>query len=107
MTTPSENLRQFFRLSYPEHNMPLISIDGGSYAVCEISEQGMRIICSHNDVLRIGDDFGGVVFFQDGTKLPVAGEIIRREGDHCIALLREGLTLECVVKEQRTLLRRV
>ena len=100
---PFDN-RKFFRLAYPDAMMAVIVINGREYLVPEISEGGLRIRCNQFLEFRNGENVEATIYFQDGTEVPISGEISRRDSkDYVIAPL-DGISFKLIVNEQRKLL---
>ncbi len=93
--------RQFYRLRYPKRARPSAVINGRKFHVCEISEQGMRILFTGDHAVAMGIYLSGTIQFHDGTTVEIEGRTLRQDPDHeLIIQLVKGLDLKRMTKEQ-------
>ncbi len=93
--------RQFYRLRYPKKAQPCAVINGRKFHVCEISEQGMRILFTGDHAVAMGIIVSGSIQFHDGTIVEIEGRTLRQDPDHeLIIQLIKGLDLKRMAQEQ-------
>ncbi|MCP4510493.1 MAG: PilZ domain-containing protein [Fuerstiella sp.] len=103
----SESKRQFYRLTYPRSGRPVLTVQGRTFAVAEISEHGMRVLLQEADIdaWPIGETVCGQMIFSDGDSFAVVGEIVRHADTgaelQCALSLSEGIPYARMVAEQR------
>jgi hypothetical protein len=94
--------REFFRLPYPVSTGATLAIDGTNYTVAEVSEGGLRLNCS-GDNLAVAQRVQGTLVLTAGMKCTVTGTVLRIQ-DRCVILkLSRGPTGYDVLREQRHL----
>ncbi|MEZ8141810.1 hypothetical protein A1OO_04590 [Enterovibrio norvegicus FF-33] len=98
-----EQKRDFFRLRYLEQDMPLIVCGDNTFRVCEISENGIRLLIK-NDVVP-EEPIAGTIHFEVGSA-EVQGKTIRREDDELVIHLFQILELKKINDEQLRLRRK-
>ena len=74
--------REFFRLPYPVTTGATLAIDGTNYTVGEISEGGLRLICS-GDKFPVAQRVQGTLTLTAGMRCTVIGTVLRVE-DRCV-----------------------
>lgn len=99
------NQRTHFRLEYPKPDRPTILIDGSTFEILDLSEQGCRfavksIFVSAKQAIR------GTVRFKDGKTCDVVGHILRSTDDSCVLVLNKGVPLAKMHEEQRIMIRK-
>jgi len=93
--------RQFFRLRYPKNERPRAKVLGHDYWVCEISEQGTRILFTNSHPVSKGVTISGTIRFHDGEEIEIKGKVLRLEDDsELVAQLIKGPDLKRMTKEQ-------
>lgn len=97
--TPDQR-RQFFRLRYPKNERPRAKIMGRDFLICEISEQGVRILFTNSHPVSRGVPIGGTITFSDGEEIEIEGSTLRLDGNELIAQLTKGPDLKRINKEQ-------
>ncbi|USH05239.1 hypothetical protein K6Q96_18660 [Grimontia kaedaensis] len=95
-----EQHRNFFRLRYNEPEMPSFLWDGETFAVSEISEQGIRIEVKKDTQIVDGEVIAGIIQFEDGGEIEIQGKPLRREEDELVIKLHHGVELKIMNKEQ-------
>jgi hypothetical protein len=100
----TQERRQFFRLRYPIDERPIIELDGESYPVCEISEEGARLLFRSTDPVSFGETLTGTIHFSDSEDVEVEGIPLRQHGCEVALKLTKGLSLERMTDEQLHLL---
>ncbi|PWI33585.1 hypothetical protein DI392_08955 [Vibrio albus] len=95
--------RQFFRLRYPHTERPTVELDGQEYPVCEISEQGMRLLFRSTDRFSLGVPFSGTVHFSDKEDVPIEGIALRQHANEVAVKLTKGISSERIDEEQQHL----
>ncbi|WED20649.1 PilZ domain-containing protein [Vibrio sp. JC009] len=96
-----EQKRQFYRLRYPDHDRPIISIMDEEFYVCEISEQGMRIVFVSDTPVEVGVIISGLVTFYDDKSVEVQGTILRQhESEVAVKLIDDGISFRRMTQEQ-------
>lgn len=96
--------RQFFRLRYPIAERPTIELQGESYQVCEISEEGARLLFRSAKPVSFGETMTGTIHFFDSEDVDVEGIPLRQHGCEVALKLTKGLSLKRMTDEQLHLL---
>lgn len=96
--------REFYRLRYPEAARPAIQVGGQHGEVEELSESGARVRIPGRTV-PAGERLSGIVRFADNDMIPIAGEVLRTEGDVTVLHLTAGVSLKRMIAEQKRLLK--
>lgn len=93
--------RQFFRLRYPKSARPRAKLLGHDFWVCEISEQGTRILFTSSHPVSRGVTITGFIRFHDGEEIEIKGKVLRLDdNDELIAQLSKGPDLKRMTQEQ-------
>jgi len=92
--------RQFFRLRYPKNERPKATILDRDFRICEISEEGTRILFTNSHPVSRGISIKGSICFHDGTEIPIEGRILRLDDDELVAQLTKGPDLKRMTAEQ-------
>ena len=96
--------RGHFRLRYPPGAGPVLTTDGTTRAVAELSERGMRF-SDGGRTATLAERVAGVLHFSDGTELAVEGAVVRAVGGWTAVRLTRGIHLGRMLSEQRRILR--
>ncbi|KXF82115.1 hypothetical protein [Enterovibrio coralii] len=92
--------REFFRLRYNENERPIFLAEGDKFPVCEISEQGVRLLVKEDTQVVDGRIIAGIIQFEDGSEVEIQGKPFRREENELIVRLHHGLELKKINEEQ-------
>lgn len=92
--------RQFFRLRYPKNERPRARIQDRDFRVCEISEQGTRILFTNSHPVSAGVLIRGTIHFHDGEQIEIEGRVLRMDGQELVAKLTKGPDLKRMTAEQ-------
>ncbi|MDG3087090.1 PilZ domain-containing protein [Vibrio hannami] len=95
-----EQRRQFYRLRYPRNDRPVITLMDKKYHVCEISEQGLRIVFLSHTPVAIGLTVSGNITFHDNEKILIEGDILRQDDLEVIIKLSKGVSFKRMTVEQ-------
>ncbi|WP_375752488.1 PilZ domain-containing protein [Vibrio sp. HN007] len=95
-----EQRRQYYRLRYPRNDRPVITLMDKKYHVCEISEQGLRIVFLSQNPVAIGLTVSGKISFHDSETLSIEGEILRQDDLEVIIKLTKGVSFKRMTVEQ-------
>ncbi len=98
--------REFFRLPYPVTSGAKLSVDGANYTVEEISEGGLRVLCS-GEKFPLEQIVQGVLTLTTGMRCSIIGTVLRVEDRRVVVKLSRGPTNQDVFKEQRHLAKSV
>lgn len=101
--TAPEQRRQFFRLRYPRNDRPVVTLKDQAYHVCEISEQGMRIIFLSPTKVALGITVSGRIEFFDKEQIEIEGVTLRQHDGEVALKLSKGISLKRMTVEQRRL----
>lgn len=93
--------REHFRLRIPPQATLQLSTDNFNYEVCELSEQGLRIIATENDGLQEGTVIRGKLNLHDNSEAQISGTVARKDGDEWIITGLIGLSMPAMLSEQR------
>ena len=94
--------REFFRLPYPVSSGATLSLEGANYTVGEISEGGLRVNCS-GEQLPVERSVQGTLVLNSGSRCMVIGTVLRVEDKCVIVKLSRGPSSQEVFREQRHL----
>jgi len=92
--------RQFFRLRYPKNERPRARILDRDFRVCEISEQGTRILFTNSHPVSAGILIRGTIHFHAGEHIEIEGRVLRMDGQELVAKLTKGPDLKRMTAEQ-------
>lgn len=92
--------RAFFRLRYPKGERPRATILDRDFRVCEISEQGTRILFTNSHPVAEGIPISGRIRFHDGVEIVIEGYVLRQDDNELVARLSKGPDLKRMTKEQ-------
>jgi hypothetical protein len=98
------NRRGHFRLRYPPGGGPVLTTDGTTRAVTELSERGLRF-SDGGRTATLADRVAGVLHVPDGSELAVEGAVVRAIGGWIAVRLTRGVHLGRMLSEQRRILR--
>lgn len=93
--------RQFTRLRYPQTKRPTVELSGHEYPVCEISEQGMRLLFTSPTPFSLGVQFTAVVHFFDQEDIQIEGMALRQHAHEVACKLTKGISPLRIDKEQQ------
>lgn len=95
--------RAFYRVVYPILARPRLVIGTDMHEILDCSERGLRFRVTGEPPVA-GSTFDGMVRFQTGSEVAVAGEVIRiQESEVAVRLGDPGIPLSVVLDEQRFL----
>lgn len=92
--------RAFFRLRYPRNERPRAKIQDRDFRICEISEEGTRILFTNSHPVSRGIAIKGTIRFHDGVEIQIEGRVLRLDGDELVAQLTKGPDLKRMTAEQ-------
>ncbi len=93
--------RKFFRLRYHQDQRPTVELFGHEYPVCEISEEGMRLLFKSTSPFSLGVTFSGVVHFDDDEDIPIEGIALRQHVYEVAVRLSKGISAKRIDKERQ------
>lgn len=100
-----EDVREHFRLRYPESERPRLLTAHGAFAVSELSEAGMRLYL-HLDHWEYGPSLQGSINL-DGEEVEIEGQYLRDCTQEEVAFqLTKGVTMRHMMQEQKRLIRK-
>jgi hypothetical protein len=91
--------RNSFRLIFPSDESPHIKINGKTYAIIDMSENGIRFYNPFHHRMPDGP-FTALVAFQDGEQIKVIAQVVRFEPLMVALSLAEGIPLDRMLAEQ-------
>lgn len=104
------NRRETFRIIYPAYVQPMLiveEVDGAmkrqlEFPIVDLSQEGSCFI----DDGCLGDihTFSGLIRFNNGDSVRVAGELVRKKGDHVSVQFNQPIGWSVLLEEQRRLL---
>jgi hypothetical protein len=101
------NQRTHFRLEYPASERPHLVVDKTRHPVLDISENGLKFLCTGTFKPRAGASIRGVIKFKNGGECAVEGKVLRYAGDGgCVVLLVQGIPLSRMMEEHRLILQK-
>lgn len=93
--------RQDQRVSYRSDAHPSLIIEGQSFSVLDVAENGVRFSIPRNQ--RIKKRGRAELTFICGDTLTVRGSLTRREGNEATLMFKKPISLEILSKERRTI----
>ena len=96
--------RQNIRVPYPESCRPILVIGNYQYEVIDISELGVRFLCStEQPTLEPGTDIDTVLTLHDTKPFNVKGRLIRinKRFSAAIMAFKEKIPVNMLLQEQR------
>lgn len=93
--------RNFIRLRYPQTKRPTVELLGHEYPVCEISEEGMRLLFKSSAPFSLGVQFSGIVHFFDDEDIPIEGMALRQHAHEVALKLTKGISPLRMDKEKQ------
>ncbi len=93
--------RKFIRLRYPQTKRPTVELLGQEYPVCEISEEGMRLLFKSPSPFTLGVYFSGIVHFYDNEDIPIEGMALRQHTYEVAIKLTKGIPPSRINKEKQ------
>jgi hypothetical protein len=100
-----EQSRSHFRVEYPSHERPKLIADSQSFAVVNVSEEGLLFeFTGPAEDLEVESQFEGTIHFRDEAKVQVSGTVLRVEGNTVAVHLIKGVPLSRIMAEQRYLI---
>lgn len=91
--------RRFVRLRYPQTKRPTVELLGQEYPVCEISEEGMRLLFRSSSPFSLGVTFSGIVHFNDNEDILIEGISLRQHVYEVAVKLTKGISSNRISKE--------
>ena len=95
--------RQFQRLRYPHTERPTVELMGHEYPVCEISEEGMRLLFRSSAPVSLGVTFSGIVHFPDEEDVQIEGMALRQHASEVALKLTKGISAKRIDEEKKSL----
>lgn len=106
MPESEQNQRSFFRLSFPLHERPKLSISGENYLVLELSEEGCRFQRQRSSSFEVGHAITGTLTFSSGKQEQVAGTIVRVYRNVYVSQFSKRISFHPMMELQQDLARR-
>ncbi len=97
------NSRQYYRVTYPEKERPILKIGDYELAVMDISEKGGKFLNDVGIKADPGSRITGTITFHDGEEVTVIGDVLREFYDQVIICFTKGIPFSTMIKEQRYL----
>ena len=91
--------REYFRLPYPITTGAVLSVNGTSYKVDELSERGLRVVTGVGR-LPVQTFFQGELTLAMGTRCKVEGVVLRIDDNAFIVQIDRGLRGYDIMREQ-------
>jgi hypothetical protein len=101
MSYPPE--REHYRIQYPAAGRPHLVIEGCSFDVIDLSEQGVRFREDEGRSFSSGDKVAGTLRFRRTPAVEVTGSVVRVGGREVAVKLDVALPLRTIIEEQRFL----
>lgn len=99
--------RKFYRLRYPrKEDRPRADLLDNAYPICEISEEGVRLLFLQKNAVSKGIMLSGSCRFLDGEVIDLEGVTLRLEGNELVLKLSKGPSLKRMAMEQIRLRRK-
>ena len=91
--------REYFRLPYPITSGAVLSVNGTSYKVRELSERGLRVVAGAGR-FPVDTPVEGTLILTMGVRCPISGSVLRVEDDSVVLKLERGPSTRDVIREQ-------
>jgi hypothetical protein len=91
--------REYFRLPYPITSGAVLSVNGTSYKVDELSERGLRVVTGVGR-LPVAAAIEGTLHLAMGTRCSVTGVVLRIEDNAFIVQVDRGIRGYDIMREQ-------
>jgi len=96
--------RRFYRIEYPVGARPLLSVNGLTGQIVELSEGGARVLVSNPHSVRFKDGSEVTITFQCGDTATSTATLVRVDGDQIVIRLSPPIPLPIILEEQRLLI---
>lgn len=93
--------RKFIRLRYPQTKRPTVELLGHEYPLCEISEEGMRLLFKSTSPFSLGIQFSGIIHFCDDEDIPIEGIALRQHVYEVAVKLTKRISPTRIDKEKQ------
>jgi hypothetical protein len=91
--------REYFRLPYPITTGAVLTVNGASYKVDELSEHGLRVVTGVGR-LQAETPIEGTLTLVMGTQCAVKGMVLRVDDNAFIVRIDKGIKGYDVIREQ-------
>lgn len=98
--------RNHFRVEYPSEVRPLVHMRGRIMPVINLSEAGILFTVNDDFDPAVGKTLKAEVIFEDQEKFAIIGKVLRCSESHIAMHLSQGIPLQRIMSEQRSLLTR-
>lgn len=99
--------RRHYRIRFPIAERPVFEFNGKHYVVLDLSEQGLSFAIESGDSIAKNTKLiAGRIVFNDKEAVNVTGTILRKSDEHVVLVLKQGIPLSIVMKQQRLLLQK-
>ena len=100
------NRRDYYRITYPKGDEPVLVIAGLHYPVVDLAEAGFKFQITGSLPIFKGGALKGSIIFHDDQVVEVAGKMIRKGLRYAVVQLEHGIPLRKIMEEQRFLLKK-
>jgi len=98
--------RGFERIEYAPDERPVFLSGGGSFAVVDCAERGLRYVPAHDRLPTVGSDVRGTIRFPEGPEVPIEGVVVSASGDGVAVNFTQLWIAKEVIEGERRRLRR-
>lgn len=95
--------RDFYRIEYPAGVQPILSVNGSTCHVSELSEGGGRVPVGEAQSAWFKSGAEVSIEFQSGRVVITEATLIRVDGDQIVLRFSVSIPLPIVIEEQRLL----
>ncbi len=99
-----KNKRELYRITYPVHNRPILKLLGNTFEVINISEKGIKILCTQCSGFKIDVAVQFTLTFRDNKSFSLEGKILQIYKRAAVISLTKNIPLERIIQEQRYIL---
>jgi len=96
--------RRFYRIEYPVGARPILSVNGSTGQIVELSEGGGRVLVSDPDLVWLKDGAQVTITFQCGDTATSTATLVRVDGDQIVVRFSPPIALPIIIEEQRLLI---
>jgi hypothetical protein len=101
-----DNRRDYYRITYPKGDEPVLVIAGLHYPVVDLAEAAFKFQITGSFPIFQGGVLKGSIVFHDDQVIEITGKMIRKGLRYAVVRLDQGIPLKKIMEEQRFLLKK-
>jgi hypothetical protein len=99
------NQRNYYRIAYPAGSQPVLTVNGVSLSMIELSAGGGRVSCRDAESDWFSNAVKVSITFLCKQTIHTEAKLLRVDGDQIVLSFNPTLPLPMIMQEQRLLLR--